>query len=147
MPSGDVVEEAPFRTEMKISVDIADLVNGNLDAFAAALDDAAEDALTQTMPRLFERLAQISTGAGTAVDAGGQALTHELMLRAFDNLELEFDDDGNPILPKLIVGPDMYENLRKLPPQTEAQQTAWNEMIERKRREFNDRRRYRKLSG
>jgi hypothetical protein len=146
MPSGEVVEGTPFRTEGKVSVPVDDLVTGNLDAFVTALDDAAESFLKEMMPQLFERLGKISQSAGTAVDAGGQPVSHELMLRAFENLQIDFDDQGNPLLPTIFVGPDLYDQMRTLPSETEAQKKAWDEMIERKRREFNDRRRYRKLS-
>jgi len=145
MPSGEVVEGAPFRTGAKFSVAVDDLIRGNLDAFAAALDDTAESFLKEMMPQLFGRIEKISKGAGTALDAGGQAISHELMLRAFENLEIEFDEHWNPIMPRIVVGPDLYEKLRTLPPKTEAQERAWSELIERKRREFNDRKRHRQL--
>jgi len=63
MPSGEVVEGEPFRTEMKVSVGVNDIVSGSQDAFAAALDATAENTLKEMMPRLIERIAQISKGA------------------------------------------------------------------------------------
>lgn len=73
MPSGEVVEGAPFRTEMKVSLAVDDIVSGNLDAFAAALDETAKNALKQRMPQFFERMAQICKGARTMLDARGGA--------------------------------------------------------------------------
>jgi hypothetical protein len=146
MPSGEVVEGQPLRTETSVAVTLDDVVSGDVDEFAAALDDTATKALAQVMPRFFERIGGLSEAAGTTVDARAEPLSYELLLRGFEKIDIDFDDNGNPIMPKLVVGPDMFEALRKLPPETEQQQRAWREMIERKRREFNDRRRYRKLS-
>ena len=146
MPSGEVVEGKPFRTEMKFSLGVDELVNGNLEAFAVALDDMATDALKQLMPKLFERIGCLSKAAGTTVDARGEPLSYELYLRGLETAEIDFDENGNPDLPTMVVGPDLYEAWQKLPPPTEAQQKALHELIERKKREFNDRRRHRKLS-
>jgi len=146
MPSGEVVEGKPFRTEMKFSLGVDELMNGNLEAFAAALDDMATDGLKQLMPKLFERIGGLSEAAGTTVDARGEPLSHELLLRGLERVEIDFDEDGNPILPKMVVAPDVFKAWQKLLPPTEAQERAFSELIERKRQEFNDRRRHRKLS-
>ncbi len=146
MPSGEVVEGEPFRTEMKFSLGVDELVNGNLEAFAVALDEMATDGLKQLMPKLFERIGCLSEGAGTTVDARGEPLSYELILRGLEKIEIDFDEHGNPILPTMVVGPALHEAWQKLPAPTETQQRAFSELIERKKREFNDRRRYRQLS-
>src|SRR5271170_6337575 len=65
MPSGEVVEGKPFRTEMKFSLGLDELMNGNVEAFAIALDEMASDGLKQLMPNLFERIGNLSQAAGT----------------------------------------------------------------------------------
>ncbi len=146
MPSGKVVEGKPFRTEVKFSLAVDELMNGDLRAFVAALDDMAMDALKQMMPKFFERIGGLSEAAGTTVDARGEPLSYELYLRGLEKVEIDFDEQGNPILPTMVMGPDMYEAWQKLPPPTEAQQRALHELIQGKRREFDDRRHHRKLS-
>jgi hypothetical protein len=131
---------------MKFSLPVDELMNGDVRAFGVALDDMATDALKQMMPKFFERIGGLSEAAGTTVDAQGEPLSYELYLCGLEKVEIDFDEQGNPILPTMVMGPDMYEAWQKLPPPTEARQRALHEAIERKRREFNDRRRHRKLS-
>ena len=146
MPSGEVVEGQPLRTEMTVAVKLDDVITCNVDGFAAALYDTATKALEQVMPRFFERIGRLSEAAGTTVDARGEPLSYELYLRGLEQAEIDFDEYGNPILPTMFVGPDLFEAWQKLPPPTEAQQRVLHELIERKKQEFNDRRRHRKLS-
>ena len=146
MPSGEVVEGKPFRTEMKFSLGVDAMMNGNVEAFAIALDEMAMDGLKQLMPNLFERIGSLSEAAGTTVDARGEPLSYELLLRGLEKIEIDFDENENPILPTMFVGPDLHAAWQKLAPPTESQQRAFSELIERKKREFNDRRRHRKLS-
>jgi hypothetical protein len=68
-----------------------------------------------------------------------------MYMAALEKIELQFDRDGQPILPTLVVHPTMAKHLASLPPPTEEQQKAYSDLIERKRGEFNARRRYRKL--
>ena len=84
--------------------------------------------------------------AGTATDAVGQKISHKLIREGFEKIQIEFDADGQPIMPTLVMHPDMLKYLQQLPPATEEEIRAWNELLERERREFNDRRRHRKLS-
>jgi len=146
MPSGEVVEGQPLRTELTFALEVDDIVAGDFDKLAAALDTAADDGLKQVMPKFFERIGELTSAAGNTVDARGQPLTFELLLQGFERAQMDFDEEGNPILPKLVLGPELYAAFQKLPPPTQEQQKLWDEMIERKRREFNDSRRHRKLS-
>ena len=146
MPSGEVVEGKPLRTELTFALEMDDIVSGDFDKLAAALDAAADNGLKQFMPKFFERIGELTSAVGNTVDARGQPLTFELLLQGFERTQIDFDDQGNPILPKLVLGPELYAAFQKLPPPTQEQQKLWDEMIQRKRREFNDSRRHRKLS-
>jgi hypothetical protein len=146
MESGEVVETEPIKMAMPFSVDLTDAIKGNFENLAATLDNAAEEGLKTLMPRFFEDVGRLSQAAGTATDAGGQPISRELIRKGLENVEIDFDEDGNPIMPTMWVNPEMAEQIRRLPPETEAETRAFQELIERKRREFNDRRRHRKLS-
>src|SRR5438046_3483498 len=83
---------------------------------------------------------------GTAVDAKGRQLSHDLITESLAAIEIDFDEAGNAKLPTLVAGPALIEALGKLPPPTEEQIARQNAMIEEKRKAFNARRRHRKLS-
>jgi hypothetical protein len=46
----------------------------------------------------------------------------------------------------MVVGPETFEQLRNLPPPTQEEEQAINELFKRKRAEFNARQRRRRLS-
>jgi len=91
-------------------------------------------------------MGRLCKAAGTATDANGEKLSHELIRKSLENVELDFDENGRPDMPTGFISPAMMDALKALPPPTEEETRAWNAMIDRKRKEFNDRRRRRQLS-
>jgi hypothetical protein len=146
MPSGETVTSEPIMMESKIVFQWDDIRNCNLDALAEQADNAAEERLSIVMPRLFEMLGKTSEAAGTATDMAGAPLTFESYLAAFSKIELRFEENGEPIMPQLVVHPDTAKMLRSLPRWTADQQKIWDAMIEGKRKEYFASRRHRKLS-
>jgi len=146
MESGEVVENQPIILKMPFTFDLKQIIQGDLESVAIAVDSAAEEGLKVLMPQIFEYHGRLSQAAGTATDAGGEKLSHRLILQSLDKMDISFDAAGNPEMPTMVMSPDMAVQLGRLPPPTEQEVNAFNELIERKRREFNDRKRHRKLS-
>ena len=145
MPSGEVVESKPIMTQAKFVVSYDDIRACNGDALAVQMDSAAEDNLAVVMPRFFDLLGRTSEAAGTATDLGGKPFTFEVYLASIEKTDMDFDENGNPEWPALIVHPDFAEYLSSLPPPTAEQQKQLDDLIERKRREYHARRRHRNL--
>jgi hypothetical protein len=90
---------------------------------------------------------------GTAVDMKGAPFDHIAVRRLVDASEIEFDDNGLPDfdswiftwdgLQRATTFPEMFN---QFPPRTAEEKQAWDELIQRKRSEFDDKRRRRKLS-
>ena len=131
---------SPFRFKSE------DIIHGVVDEIASVIDTASDEALKQVMPQFFQRMGQITEAAGNAYHAQGQPLSHDMLLDMFDRVEIGFDESGNPVMPTLVTGPDLYQGLQRLPPPTQEQQQRFAEIIERKRSEHNAERRHRKLS-
>jgi hypothetical protein len=145
MPSGEVVEHEPLKIESKIIIKWDDIRACDLDALAEQVNAMAEERLSIVMPHFFKMFEKTCDAAGTGTDARGKPFSFEMYLTGLEKIELQFDREGQPILPTLVVHPTMAKQLQSMPPPTEEQQKAYNDLIERKRREFNARRRYRKL--
>lgn len=146
MPSGQVIENNPLEVPMPFAVVFRDAIAGNLASLVTSIEMGAEESLKIVMPQIFAYSGRLCDAAGTATNAGGQKLSHKLIRESFEKMQINFDAAGQPIMPTMVMHPDMLKQLHELPPATYEEIRAWNEMIERKRREFNDRRRYRKLS-
>lgn len=145
MPSGEVVQNQPLMVQSSVIFQWDDILSCNLEALAEQVNKSAEERLSQVMPHFFDAFHRTSAAAGTAMDAGGRPFSFELFLEGLERIELQFDRDGKPHLPTLVVHPSMAEKLRSMPPPTAEQQKALDDLIERKRTEFNARRRHRKL--
>lgn len=145
MPSGEIVQNQPLQMKATVVFQWDDIRTCNLEAFAEQVNNAAEERLAQVMPHFFDVFHRTCDAAGTGADAGGRPFSFELYLEGLERIELQFDREGKPEMPTLVMHPSMAEHLRSLPPITPAQQRALDELIERKRTEFNARRRHRKL--
>lgn len=145
MPSGETVRSEPVLIKNKVVFQWDDIRTCNLDALAEQADKAAEERLAVIMPHLFAMLGRTSEAAGTATDMGGASLNFESYLAAFSKMGLQFDANGEPIMPQLVVHPETAKMLAKLPPWTAEQQGMWNAMIDGKRKEYFANRRHRKL--
>jgi hypothetical protein len=146
MPSGETVISEPVRMKNAVVFQFDEIRNCNLDAFGEQADKAAEERLAVIMPHLFSMVGKTSEAAGTATNMGGAPLTFDSYLAAFSKMELQFRANGEPIMPQLVVHPEMAKVLQELPPWTAEQQARWNTMIDGKRKEFFANRRHRKLS-
>jgi hypothetical protein len=145
MPSGEVVESRPIKISMSFGSQFDEVVAGRFSNLLQAINDAAEQGLKTLMPQIFEQLGRVSVAAGTSMDAKGAPLTWKLLLQSFENMEIDFDKDGKVKI-GIFVSPDVYEQFENLPPPTQQEQEAWNEMLRRKKAEFDARQRRRKLS-
>jgi len=146
MPSGEVVENKPMMVKMPFMVQFQDAIKGDSGSLLESIDIAAEEGLKVIMPQFYEYLGRLCQAAGTSTDAKGEKVSPELIRKSLENVEIDFDEHDMPIMPTMVLHPDMLKQLSELPPPTEEEIKAFNDLIERKKREFNDRRRHRKLS-
>jgi hypothetical protein len=144
MPSGEVVENKPFGFRMPFGVEFDEVIEGQSAKLLKAINDAAEEGLKVLMPQFFDQLTRVSTAAGTAVDAQGVPLSWTLILQSWEKIEIDFDENGKPKL-GMVVAPETYKQLMNLP-FTEKDHLALNDLLKRKKLEFNARQRSRKLS-
>src|SRR5712692_8644907 len=145
MQSGEVVQNNPVVMEAKFIFTFEDLRLCNVDELAVQMDSAADQNLSVVMPHFFDILGRTTQAAGTAKDAGGKPFSFELYLASLEKAEIEFNESGNPEWPTLVVGPELAEYIKRLPPPTPEQQKLLGDLIDRKRKEHNARRRNRKL--
>lgn len=112
------------------------------------LDKLAEDMARQASQSMFAEISRVTNQVGNAIDAKGQPLTKELFLQMLDNLDLDFDENGNWNPPTIVMHPDLWAAKKdefkswENDPEFQAKQTK---IIARKRGEWHDRENRRKL--
>jgi len=73
------------------------------------LEKVAEEISDQMSNNIFTRLEEAAKTVGNVVDGKDKPLTKELFLQAFEKIFIEFDENGNPILPTLVIHPRQWE--------------------------------------
>jgi hypothetical protein len=143
--SGEAIVIQPILNQMEFPLTLMDAVEGKLESFITSIDIASETGLRSLMSQIFERIGQVCDATGNTMDAQGQPISHDFMRQILEKVEMRFDEEGNHGT-VFCLPPTVIEQLKALPPPTAEQEQEWNELIERKRREFNARKRYRQLS-
>jgi hypothetical protein len=121
------------------------ILSGDVDAWVAMLDEQASKATVQIEKQFFEFINRVTDEAGQTVDARGQPLSHDPLNDMLEKIHIDFDQEGKPELPTMVVHPKQFEKLKALGNPTAEQLKRREEIIERKRREFLAGRRVRKL--
>ena len=125
-----------------------DLIERGPIALQEGLKKIAAELSSQQSKMIFEHLNEITAKTGNVVNAGGQAINPDLILRTLEQTEIDFSQDGQPRLPTLVVSPEQGDKLREKMlewDKDESYNKKFNELIEKKRQEWHDRESHRKL--
>ena len=114
------------------------------------LDDAAQEIAKQHMQLLFTTVTESSNRVGTTFDAGGRPFHMSMFLDALEGMQVDFDDDGRPKLPTIVMHPDQLKVIGPKLAEWEkdsALHARWEHVLAKKKDEWRDRESRRKLVG
>jgi len=117
-------------------------------AYVENIRAAAEEMKKQKAHYFFEKMKEVTDKTGNIVDGKGRPFGFELFVESIRKIWIEFDEDGNPMMPTMVVSPEIGEKLRVLLPEWEKNpecKKIIDEIIESKRKQWNDRESHRKL--
>jgi hypothetical protein len=125
-----------------------DIIAKGAMAYVENLRAAAEEMKRQKAGYLFEKMKEVTDRTGNVVNGKGQPFSFELFAELVNKIWIDFDEDGKPIMPTMVVPPELGEKLRVILPEWEKKpeyKKTIDEIIDRKRKEWNDRESHRKL--
>lgn len=139
-----------LNTELKaiesvIELKYDDILNFNFDAFCEQIYSYAKQRLDQIEESIFNSVSEVSELTGNVVDNRGKPITAELLLQLLEKLELSFDEEGKFHIPSLVVSPETMKEIKKIEA-GEDYQKKYLEIIEKKRKQYNAKKRIRRLS-
>lgn len=124
-------------------------VLNSIEYFKQKIDEMAADIIRQKEGLVFSKLNEITKQTGNVVDAHGKPLTPDTLFELLEKIEMDFDDQGRPIMPTLVLHPAMFEKIKDKLPEWEAD-PGYNRrhkaIIGEKRRQWLDRENRRKLA-
>lgn len=145
---GDEKKVAYQRTAVGYEVRPADIPAMTFGDAVAAVAGKGRELGIQQAQLYFESLNRSIEEVGNSVDAGGQPFTVALFLRLLDTVRIAFDDQSNPLFPTLHMGPDLEARASQVLEEVSrdpSAQARLNEIVEKKRGEWNAEQDRRKL--
>lgn len=94
---------------------------------------------------LFQNLGAAIDVVGNTIDAKGARLSPDTIIDLMDKVKIDFDPNGNPIFPTLVISPDVGEKLHSLTFSTD-QNDRLGQVLKGKKAEFYAKKRTRRLS-
>lgn len=126
-----------------------EIIEKGVKAFNSRIDTMSEEFRNQLSQSFFNKMQEATERSGNVVNAEGRSISPEVILEALEKVTIDFDDFGNPLLPVLVLHPEVLEKIKDEIPKREEDpdlQRKYRELIERKRRECDDRESHRKLA-
>jgi len=129
--------------ESSISVDT--IRNTDIEDHTRFLYELATSLVQAFAPEFFKSIGEITDAVGTSLNAEGKPFSFDLLNDMLEKLDIEFDEEGEPVLPTLVMHPMMAERIVNMNP-TPEQEKRHAEIMERKRAEYYAKKRTRRLS-
>jgi len=122
----------------------------SIPAILEKLQYVAEELARGRTQHAFSTIDASCEEVGNVVDAAGGPLTPDLILQAWEQMEIAFDVDGRPRMPTLVIHPEAGEAVREIFSRLETDpdlKRRADNIIERKRGEWIARETDRTLVG
>jgi hypothetical protein len=140
-PDGNLIRGRSIELSSMSTVSYEEAIDGDLDGILCAMDRMAAEMHSQVSKSILTHISEICEQTGNIVDG---PLSYDAIADALEHMEFSFDENGNHNI-SVVVSPDGAEKLRALGEPTAEQQMRLDSIINRRRDEWNARRRSRSL--
>lgn len=123
-----------------------DIIAKGMEAYYAKLDELAQSIKNQEERIMLNAMEQAAERVQNVVDTKGN-FSFSTILDALEKITISFDSNGNPSVQDIILSPSAAAKMRAMLPELEKKEykRRYNEIIERKRKEWLDRENSRRL--
>ena len=122
-----------------------EIINFELELFCQKLYEMVINRLGQLQKMMYNEIINTTELTGNKINAKGTSLNTDLLLDMLEKVEIRFNDNGEPILPELHLAPKQFNKLKELKISPE-QEKRRHQIIDKKRKKWYAKKRYRKLS-
>jgi hypothetical protein len=139
-----------FEAQSDITIPFDEMVTLELPAVLERFEKTAQDLLSQRAKHFFATISAGADKVGNTIDAKGQKLTASLYLDMIDKIWLDFEPDGSPKLPTMVIHPDLRQRAQDISTELQTNpdyRDRFAKIIERKREEWRAREANRELAG
>lgn len=114
------------------------------------LDRVAEGIAAQKARHILKAVSEAAESVGNVFDGRGKPLSHDMILAGLEQMWIEFDPHGRPLMPSIVTSPAMKERVDALQREMESDpelRARFDRVIDRKREEWRAREARRELVG
>lgn len=126
----------------------SDIASMEVDGILELVIEKGRELGVQQAQYHYQVLNSVTEETGNVVDTQGQPITLDLLFETFEKLHVSFDDHGIPRMPTIVIRPEMAPRFQQLIQEASADEAIKGrmiEIIERKRKEWNEEQNRRKL--
>jgi hypothetical protein len=133
------------KIESMATLDMDAIRNTDIEKYSAFLYELARSTIDFLASDFIDRITEVADTVGNAMDAGGQSFSIDMLLDLLEKMAIEFDIEGKPIMPALLVNPQLHERIKDLEftPEQEERRVA---IFARKKAAHDAKKRTRRLS-
>ena len=147
---GSIEEMGLKEATSELKVNLADFEKMNHETVLNKINDAAEEIAGQQAKSFYEEVGRAAEEVDNVVDADGKPFSMDLFFQGLEKIDIDFDEAGNPSGLIGAVNPKLFPSIVKVVEQAKTDpeiNKRYDELIERKRREWRARESRRKLVG
>jgi len=148
--TGEIVERNYKTISAKFRLQKAIPVAARTGQIERELENAAAELAYQRERMLFTAVSEAVEQVGNVFDARGRPFHPSMLHEALRKMSVDFDEFGQPVLPTIVLHPDMLKSIASKLKEWEADpqlKAEFNEVIAQKREEWRARESNRKLVG
>lgn len=132
----------------EVQIKIEDVITKGPQALVEPFRTMAGEIKKQKAKVVFDKLNETTTRTGRRIDTKGRPFNFESFMESMEKILIDFDEQGNPYLPTVVIPPEMVATIKEKLSEWKANpeyEKRFQELIEKKRKEWIDRESNRKL--
>src|SRR5271170_7137244 len=108
---GNTEERAFERADAEVAIPADAIKSESLGDIFNRMEPIIETLAGATSQTMFKVMEEGTRAVGNEVNAGGQPLSAELILEAWEKVHIDFDAAGQPQWPTMVIGPMLQDRL------------------------------------
>lgn len=145
---GTVRKKDYQRMEVNYRIEYKDVPDMTLENVFSLFQQKGKEMGEQMGRYMFKTVDEITKESGNIVDSHGKPFSLDLMFETIEKMQIPFDEQGNPVMPTLVIHPNMSPRLKEIMEKEEVvkeYEERHKKLIEQKRKEWNEEQNSRKL--
>lgn len=142
----NLLDQQASAIQSEASLDIEAVRKTDVDEHTTFMYALAQSTMSSLKKSFFKGLDEIVSATGNSIDAKGKQFSFDKFLDALEKMHINFDTQGQPIMPTMVVPPTISNKVFETKP-TPEQEKRQVEILARKKEEHDAQKRTRKLSN